>query len=28
LKNTKIGPFVSIGENSVVENSTITNSLI
>ncbi|MDX8552343.1 nucleotidyltransferase [Tenacibaculum sp. 1B UA] len=28
LKNTKIGPFVSIGENSIVENSTITNSLI
>ncbi len=28
LKNTKIGPYVSIGENSVVENSTITNSLI
>ena len=28
LKNTKIGPYVSIGENSVVENSTIVNSLI
>ena len=28
LKNTKIGPFVSIGANSVVENSTIENSLI
>ncbi len=28
LKNTKIGPFVSIGENSTVENSTIKNSLI
>ena len=28
LKNTKIGPFVSIGENSVVEDSTIVNSLI
>ncbi|CAM1343289.1 sugar nucleotidyltransferase [Tenacibaculum aestuarii] len=28
LKNTKIGPYVSIGENSVIENSTITNSLI
>ena len=28
LKNTKIGPYVSIGENSVVENATITNSLI
>lgn len=28
LKNTKIGPFVSLGENSIVENSTIENSLI
>ena len=28
LKNTKIGPFVSIGANSLVENSTIINSLI
>jgi len=28
LKNTKIGPFVSIGKNSVVENSEIRNSLI
>ena len=28
LKNTKIGPFVSIGANSSVENSTIVNSLI
>lgn len=28
LRNTKIGPFVSIGENSLVENSTISNSLI
>jgi glucose-1-phosphate thymidylyltransferase len=28
LKNTKIGPYVSIGENSVVENSTVVNSLI
>ncbi len=28
LKNTKIGPFVSIGKNSFVENSVITNSLI
>lgn len=28
LKNSKIGPFVSIGDNSNVENSTISNSLI
>ncbi|WP_442264815.1 sugar phosphate nucleotidyltransferase [Tenacibaculum sp. ZS6-P6] len=28
LKNTKIGPYVSIGEDSIVENATITNSLI
>ena len=28
LKNTKVGPYVSIGENSTVENSTIVNSLI
>ena len=28
LKNAKIGPFVSIGENSIVEDSTIENSLI
>ena len=28
LKNTKIGPYVSLGENSVVEDSTISNSLI
>ena len=28
LKNTIIGPFVSLGENSVVENSTIKSSLI
>lgn len=28
LKNSKIGPYVSIGENSTVENATITNSLI
>ena len=28
LKNTTIGPYVSIGEGSVVENSTIINSLI
>ncbi|GAA4235654.1 sugar phosphate nucleotidyltransferase [Postechiella marina] len=28
LKNTTVGPFVSIGKDSVVENSTIKNSLI
>lgn len=28
LKNTTVGPFVSLGKNSVVENSTIKNSLI
>ena len=28
LKNTKIGPNVSIGANSIVENATIVNSLI
>jgi len=28
LKNTKIGPYVSIGANSVVKDSTIVNSLI
>lgn len=28
LKNTTIGPFVSLGENSTVENSTVQNSLI
>ena len=28
LKNTTVGPFVSLGEGSVVENSTIKNSLI
>lgn len=28
LKNTTVGPLVSLGENSVVENSTIKNSLI
>jgi glucose-1-phosphate thymidylyltransferase len=28
LKNSKIGPYVSIGENSLVENCTIVNSLI
>ena len=28
LKDTVVGPYVSIGENSLVINSTITNSLI
>lgn len=28
LKNTTVGPYVSIGENTVVENSTVKNSLI
>lgn len=28
IKNSKIGPYVSIGENSVIEDSTIENSLI
>jgi len=28
LKNTTVGPYVSIGENSRVENSTVKNSLI
>lgn len=28
LKNTTVGPHVSIGENSVIENSTITNTII
>jgi glucose-1-phosphate thymidylyltransferase len=28
LKNSTIGPYVSIGGNSVVENATIVNSLI
>ena len=28
LKNTKIGPYVSLGSNSVIENAAITNSLI
>lgn len=28
LKNSTVGPYVSIGENSLVEDSTITDSLI
>ena len=28
LKNTTVGPFVSIGKNCVIENSTVKNSLI
>jgi len=28
LKNTTVGPYVSIGEGTVVENSTVKNSLI
>ncbi len=28
LKNTTVGPYVSIGKDSVIENSTIQNSLI
>ncbi|RPG33714.1 MAG: nucleotidyltransferase [Muricauda sp. TMED12] len=28
LKNTTVGPFVSVGPNTVIENSTIKNSLI
>lgn len=28
IKNSQVGPYVSIGENSVVEDSEITNSLI
>ena len=28
IKNSKIGPYVSIGAHSTVENSSITNSLI
>ena len=28
LKNTTVGPFVSIGKGSIIENSTVKNSLI
>ncbi|AIY12678.1 sugar nucleotidyltransferase [Cellulophaga baltica] len=28
LKNTTVGPFVSIGNNTIIENSTVKNSLI
>ena len=28
LRNTTVGPYVSIGANTVLENSTIKNSLI
>ncbi|WP_345273411.1 sugar phosphate nucleotidyltransferase [Flaviramulus aquimarinus] len=28
LKNTTIGPFVSVGNNSIIENTTVKNSLI
>ncbi len=28
LKNTTVGPFVSVGQGTVIENSTIKNSLI
>ncbi len=28
LKNTTVGPYVSIGDNTVLENSTVKNSLI
>ena len=28
LKNTTVGPYVSIGDNTVIENSTVKNSLI
>ncbi|KAB7528702.1 nucleotidyltransferase [Flagellimonas olearia] len=28
LKNTTVGPFVSVGANTILENSTIKNSLI
>ena len=28
IKNSKIGPFVSIEENSVIKNSTIKNTIV
>lgn len=28
LKNTTVGPYVSVGENTVIENTTVKNSLI
>ncbi len=28
LKNARVGPFVSIGDGSIIENSTVKNSLI
>jgi glucose-1-phosphate thymidylyltransferase len=28
LKNTTIGPFVSVGNNTIIENSIVKNSLI
>jgi len=28
LKNSTVGPFVSIGKGTVIENSTIKNSII
>jgi len=28
LKNTTVGPYVSVGDNTIIENSTIKNSLI
>ncbi len=28
LKNTTVGPYVSVGDNTVLENSTVKNSLI
>ena len=28
LKNTKIGPYVSIGDNTIIEDSVIENSIV